>query len=199
MFDQMLWFVARGSGVVALLMATVAVCFGMLTVARFSSDTWPRFFNLELHRRISLLAVVFIGVHIVAAVLDPWAKLGWSAALVPLISSYRPLPVAMGVVAMYLFVALILTSLLRSRMPQPLWRAVHWAAYAMWPLALAHGFFSGSDAGSLWMMAVDAVAIGAVAASLLLRLSFWDENRSRLEDTVGASSWDEATRRGRGR
>ena len=199
MFDQVLWFTARGSGIVTLLMVTASMCFGLLTVARFWHESWPRFFNLEMHRRISLLAIVFNVIHIVTAVLDPFAKLGWSAAIVPLASTYRPLPVAMGVVSMYLFVALIITGLLRAHMPQNLWRAIHWTSYAMWPLALAHSFLSGSDAGSLWMLAIGGVSLGAVGACLLFRISFWDQNRDRLEDVVLTSSWEDAARRGKGR
>ncbi len=195
MFDQTLWFVARGSGIVSLLLVTASVCFGLLTTARFWHESWPRFFNLEMHRRISLLAVVFSVVHVAAAVLDPFTKLGLAAAIVPLASTYRPLPVALGVVSMYLFIALIVTGLLRARMPQGLWRAIHWTSYAMWPLALLHSFLAGSDAGSLWMLAVGAISLGTVGACLLFRVSTWDANRGRLEDTVFTSSWEDATRR----
>lgn len=196
MFDQALWFAARGSGIVSLLMLTVSVCFGLLTAGRFWHERWPRFFNLEMHRRISLLAIVFNVVHVVSAVLDPFAKLGLTAALVPLASTYRPIPVALGVVSMYLFVALIITGLLRSRMPQGPWRAVHWTSYLMWPLALAHAFLAGSDAGSLWMLAVGGVCLGAAGACLLYRILVWDQSRGRLEDVVLTSSWEDATRRG---
>lgn len=199
MFDQVLWFAARGSGIVSLLMVTASVCFGLLTVGRFWHDTWPRFFNLEMHRRISLLAIVFNVVHITTAVLDPFAKLGWSAAIVPLASTYRPLPVAMGVVSMYLFIALVITGLIRAHMPQSLWRAIHWTSYAMWPLALAHSFLAGSDAGSLWMLAIGGISLGAVGACLLFRVSFWDTSRGKLDDAVLTSSWEDATRRGKSR
>ncbi len=199
MFSQVLWFTARGSGIVSLLLVTASVCFGLLTVGRFWHETWPRFFNLEMHLRISLLAIVFNVIHITSAVLDPFAKLGWSAAIVPLASTYRPLPVALGVVSMYLFIALVITGLIRAHMPQGLWRAIHWTSYAMWPLALAHSFLAGSDAGSLWMLAIGGVSLGAVGACLLFRVSFWDQNRDRLEDAVLTSSWEDATRRGRTR
>ena len=195
MFDQVLWYAARGSGIVSLLMVTASVCFGLLTVARFWHASWPRFFNLEMHRRISLLSVVFNVVHVTSAILDPFTMLGLAAALVPLASTYRPLPVALGVVSMYLFVALIITGLLRAHMPQGLWRAIHWTSYAMWPLALAHSFLAGSDAGSLWMLAIGGICLGAAGACLLFRISVWDAGRGRLEDAVLTSSWEDNTRR----
>ena len=194
MYDQVLWFTTRGWGAVSLLMLTASVCFGLVTVARLGSDGWPRFLNLEMHRRVSLISIVFLVVHVLAAVFDPFAKLGFAAAIVPLASTYRPLPVALGVISMYLFIALIVTGLLRNRMPQPLWRTIHWSSYAMWPLAVLHSVLSGSDTGSLWMLAIDGVCFALVAVCLVLRVSFADANRSRLEDVVLTSSWQKPSK-----
>ena len=107
MFDQVLWFTTRGAGAVSLLMFTASAALGLVTVARFQAAGWPRFFNYEMHRRVSLLSIVFLAVHVLTAVFDPFTKLGLGAALVPFASSYRPVQVALGVVALYLFVALI--------------------------------------------------------------------------------------------
>ena len=52
---------------------------------------------------------------------------------------------ALGVIALYLFIALIATSLLRKHVGQKTWRAIHWASYAMWPLAVLHGITAGTD------------------------------------------------------
>jgi sulfoxide reductase heme-binding subunit YedZ len=197
MFDQVLWFATRGAGAVSLLMFTASVALGLVTVARFQAAGWPRFFNYELHRRISLLSIVFLAVHILAAVFDPFTKLGLGAALVPLASTYRPVPVALGVIAMYLFVALIATSLLRRQIGQRAWRAVHWTSYAMWPLALLHGITAGTDASATWMLAIDIVSIAVVAGALWWRIAAGNPNRRRLEEVVAASSWNAA--RGDGR
>src|SRR4029077_7398055 len=105
---------------------------------RWQTDRWPRFLTVELHRTISLLSVVFLVVHILTAILDPFTNLGLAAALVPFASSYRPLWVGLGVLSVYLGVAVLVTSLLRERVGLRLWRAVHWLAYASWPLAIIH-------------------------------------------------------------
>jgi sulfoxide reductase heme-binding subunit YedZ len=174
MFDQVPWFAARGAGAVSLLLLSASVSLGLVTVTRFQRDGWPRFLNYELHRRISLLSVVFLGVHIVAAVADPFTHLGIAAALVPLASTYRPIPVALGVVSVYLFVALIATSLLRKHVGQRAWRAIHWTSYAMWPLAVVHGMASGTDALAPWMLAVEIGSMAVVAAALAWRLQARD-------------------------
>ena len=170
MTDQVLWFAARGAGAVSLVMLTASVCLGLVTVTRFQAAGWPRFFNYELHRRVSLLAVAFLAVHVIAAIVDPFTSLGLAAALVPLASSYRPLPVALGVIALYLFAAVLATSLLRKHVGQRAWRAIHWTSYALWPLAFLHGTLAGTDALAPWMLAIDLACAVAVALSLAWRI-----------------------------
>jgi len=197
MFDQVLSFTTRGAGAVSLLMFTASAALGLVTVARFQAAGWPRFFNYEMHRRVSLLSIVFLAVHVLTAVFDPFTRLGLGAALVPFASSYRPVQVALGVVALYLFVALIVTSLLRKHIGQRTWRAVHWASYAMWPMALLHGITAGSDAFAPWMLAVDLISIAVITAALGWRIAVGNPNRSRLPEVVAVSSWQAA--RGDGR
>ena len=197
MFDQVLWFTTRGAGAVSLLMFTASATLGLVTVARFQAAGWPRFFNYEMHRRVSLLSIVFLAVHVLTAVFDPFTRLGLGAALVPFASSYRPVQVALGVVALYLFVALIVTSLLRKHIGQRTWRAVHWASYVMWPMALLHGITAGSDAFAPWMLAVDLISIAVITAALGWRIAVGNPNRSRLPEVVAVSSWQAA--RGDGR
>jgi predicted ferric reductase len=189
MFDQVLWFAARGAGAVSLLMLTASVVLGLVTVARFQHAEWPRFFNYEMHRRVSLLAIVFLAVHVLSAIFDPFTSLGLAAALVPLASTYRPVPVALGVIALYLFVALIVTSLLRRHIGQRAWRAVHWSSYAMWPLALVHGITAGTDAAAIWMLGLDVVCLAAVAAALAWRVTAGNPNRRRFAAVVATSSF----------
>jgi sulfoxide reductase heme-binding subunit YedZ len=169
MSDQVLWFAARGAGIVSLLMLTASAVFGLVTVTRFQAAGWPRFFNYEMHRRVSLLSVAFLATHILAAVFDPYLKLGPAAALVPFAASWKPVPVAFGVISLYLVVALIATSLLRKHLGQRAWRLVHWTSYLMWPLAFAHTVTVGSDALAPWMLVIEAVCLAVVAGAATWR------------------------------
>jgi predicted ferric reductase len=180
MSTQILWFATRGSGIVSLILFSAVACLGLLSVARTQSTWWPRFLTVELHRTLALLSVAFLAVHILTAVLDPFTHLGIAAALVPLASAYRPLPVAFGVISVYLVAAVVITSLLRDRIGHRTWRAIHWTSYASWPLAVEHTLTAGSDAFALWMLAVTAVCVLAVGGALLVRLTSGETNRSRL-------------------
>lgn len=188
MSSQILWFVTRGSGIVSLVLATVVTCLGILTVLRWQRPGWPRFLTAELHRTLALLSVVFVGLHVVTAVLDPFTALGWAAALIPFASSYRPLWVGLGVISMDLVLAMIATSLLRDRIGQRAWRAVHWAAYLGWPLALVHSIKSGSDAAAPWMIGISIGSIFAVVGALAWRLLAARTGRAAYA-TVAAGTW----------
>ena len=181
MSTQILWFATRGAGVVSLILFSAVACLGLLSVARMQSPWWPRFLTVELHRTLALLSVAFVAIHILTAVLDPFTHLGISAALVPLASAYRPLPVALGVVSVWLVAAVVVTSLLRERIGHRLWRAIHWTSYASWPLAVVHTITAGSDGSASWLLAVGAVCVVAVGAALLVRATDEGTNRSRLD------------------
>jgi methionine sulfoxide reductase heme-binding subunit len=166
-----LWYLARGSGAVSLCLLTLTVVLGIVTSARWATANWPRFVVAGLHRNLSLLAVAFLGLHVASVVVDGYVPIRWLDAVVPFASAYRPLWLGLGAVALDLLVAVLLTSLLRVHIGHRAWRAVHWAAYLCWPVALVHGFGMGTDKRQLWMLALDILAIASFAAAAGWRLS----------------------------
>jgi DMSO/TMAO reductase YedYZ heme-binding membrane subunit len=168
--SQAFWFLTRGTGVVSLLLLTGVVVLGVSGAVGWKSRRWPRFVTQGLHRNVSLLAVVFLGVHIASSVIDAFSPIRWLDAVVPFASSYRPVWLGLGAVAFDLLIALVLTSLVRVRLGYRSWRAVHWLAYACWPVSVIHGLGTGSDTREVWMLVIDAVAIGAVVASVAWRV-----------------------------
>lgn len=165
------WYLTRGSGVVSLLVLTAALVLGITTATRWANERWPRFVVEGLHKNVSLLSLVFLGVHIVTAVADGYVPIRWLDVVVPFGSAYQPLWLGLGAVAVDLLVAVTLTSLLRVRIGHRVWRAVHWLAYACWPVAVLHGVGIGSDNAQPWMLMLDAVAGASVAAAVWWRLS----------------------------
>jgi methionine sulfoxide reductase heme-binding subunit len=165
------WYVIRASGVVALVLLTVTVVFGLANRTRISSDSWPRFVIDRLHRNASLLSVVFLSLHILTAVTDGWVSVNLVDAFIPFHGAYRQVWVGLGAVAVDLLVAVVVTSLVRVRLGVRAWRGVHWLAYLAWPVALAHGLGIGTDSGEPWMLIIAAVCIGSVLMALAFRLT----------------------------
>lgn len=171
------WYLTRATGAVAMLLLTASVALGILDVGRYSSQRWPRFVLDALHRNVSLLAVVFLTLHIVTTVLDTFAHISIVAAFIPFTSSYRPFWLGLGALACDLLLALVITSLLRRRLGFSAWRATHWLAYACWPIALLHGLGTGSDVKSAWMLLLSVACVLVVTAAVLTRLlRGWPEN-----------------------
>jgi methionine sulfoxide reductase heme-binding subunit len=157
-----LWYLARGSGAVSLILLTVVVALGIATRSGRSFAGMPRLVVTSVHRSAALLAVGFLAVHVSSLMFDPYAQLRLVDLILPFGSAYRPLWVGLGAVTLDLVIAIVVTSLLRERIGRRAWRAVHWCAYAMWPVALAHGIGSGSDRSAPWMLGIDVVCVLAV-------------------------------------
>lgn len=171
MSSDALWYAARGTGTVCLLLLTLTVALGIAARSGRGVAGLPGFAVGAVHRGASLLAITLLAVHVGTLLLDPYAQLTVPDVIVPFGAGYRPVWVGLGTVAADLLLAVMLTSLLRRRLGARAWRAVHWAGYAIWPLALAHGLASGTDAATPWLRAVAATCAAAVTAAVVWRCS----------------------------
>ncbi len=167
--NSALWYLSRATGITSLALLTLVLVLGVLTRGSLPLARLPRFVTLGLHRNTSLLAVLFLAVHVTTAVADPYAMTRLVDVVIPFRGGYRPLWVGLGTLSLDLLVAIVITSLVRHRLPEVVWRTLHWAAYALWPMAALHGVFAGTDAGATWNVAVDLTCTGAVAAALIWR------------------------------
>jgi predicted ferric reductase len=177
--DIVLWYTTRGAGAVSMILLSAVVILGVLSslhdrparAGRTSENSgWPRFLTLGLHRNLALMTLVFLALHIVTAVVDPFTHLGWLTVVLPFSSYYRTLWLGLGTIAFELLAAIVLTSLLRGLIGQAAWRTIHWLAYASWPVAVLHGFGTGTDALSAWFMVLSILCIGSVAMAIVYRI-----------------------------
>ncbi len=164
--SRALWYMTRATGLVSLVLLTLSVVLGIVEAVRWTHPRWPRFVTAGLHKNVSLLVTAFLAVHILTAVADPFAPIRWLDVVVPFTSRYRPVWLGLGAVAFDLMVALVITSLWRERLGYRAWRAVHWAAYACWPVALIHGLGTGTDVRVRWALALQIGSLAAVAMAL---------------------------------
>lgn len=166
------WYLTRGTGIVALLLLTAIMVIGILGPLRIAfAPRWPRFALDAVHRDLSLLAVVVIAIHVVVSVLDGFAPIQLIDGIVPFTSPYRPVWLGLGAVSFDLMLAVIVTSLIRRRIGYGTWRLIHWLAYASWPLAVAHGIGTGTDADETWALVVTFVCVALVAAATFARVT----------------------------
>jgi predicted ferric reductase len=165
---------------------------GLTTTSRARSRNWPGFAQQEIHRRISILAVVFLAIHVLTSILDTYVHIGWFAIVVPFTSPYGRFWVALGTIALDLTMAVFVSSLLRARLKPGTWRGIHWLAYASWPVALAHTFGMGTDSREEWVIALGALCVLSVGVALAWRLRAGAKRRALL--SIETSHVDPLTR-----
>jgi methionine sulfoxide reductase heme-binding subunit len=165
------WYASRATGIVALLLLTAVLVLGILVNRQGRLPGLPRFAVTSLHRNISLLAVAFIAVHVLTAVLDTYVSIPVSAGVIPFASSYERFWLGLGAISFDLMLAMVITSLLRGRLNRTLWRAVHLLAYLSWPVAFAHSIGSSRDLQHGWMLDLGIACALIVAAAAIWRLA----------------------------
>jgi predicted ferric reductase len=167
--SKALWYLSRGSGIVTMLLLSAATALGLAGVARLTTRGMSRFVVQALHRNLALLSVVFLALHIATVELDTFVPLRWRDVIVPFIAAYKPFWVGLGALAFDLLAAVIITSLLRLRIGERAFRTVHWAAYAAWPVAIAHGIGNGSDRHERWFLVLTGLCILVVGSAAAVR------------------------------
>jgi sulfoxide reductase heme-binding subunit YedZ len=166
-----LWYLSRATGAATLVLLTASVALGVANAERLASRRFPRFVVDGLHRTLSLATCILLALHVATTLLDGYAPIRLVDAVLPFTGRFRPVWLGLGALALDLLVALAVTSLLRARLGLRAWRAVHWSAYACWPVALVHGLGTGSDVRAGWLMWT-ALACGfVVCAAVFARLA----------------------------
>jgi len=143
------WYVSRATGIVAWALLALAVLWGLALSTRALGRKPSAPWLLDVHRFLGGLAVLFTIVHFSTLALDPWmtSEYGYALtdALIPGASKWKPGPIAWGVVAFYLLLAVEITSLVRNRIPTKLWKWVHLTSYPLYAFATIHILTAGSD------------------------------------------------------
>jgi sulfoxide reductase heme-binding subunit YedZ len=164
------WLLARDLGLLTFVLATVSVLFGLSTSTRTGDRTLGRGVVYDSHRALALLTMLALGGHIVFLALDGYAQFSIPSLLIPFTIWYRPLWSAFGIFAAYLLVAIYVSFYVRNRIGYKTWRAMHYATFGVFLLAVVHGLMTGTDAGATWSVALYAGAVGAVGVMLTFRL-----------------------------
>ena len=173
MDGPLLWYLNRSTGFVVLGLFTVTTALGILATGGQAGRGLPRFVTQSLHRNLALLSVTMLVSHVVTAVVDSYVDIRWWQALVPYAgSTYEPLWLALGTLALDLTLVVVLTSLVRSRMRHRPWRVVHLLAYAGWGLSVAHALGIGTDTrgAAVWPDALVAGCVAVVLAAVVVRI-----------------------------
>ena len=168
--ETLTWTVARAGGLTAYALLSLSVVLGLALSVRWQAPRWPRLITNDLHRFLTLLSLVFVVVHGLAVWLDPFTSFNWNEVLVPLLSHYRPLWMALGIVAAYLGAAIWISTELRPYIGYTWWRRLHALTFAVYVLSTLHGIATGSDTRTPWALALYAGSAALIGLLLVYRL-----------------------------
>jgi len=141
------WVFARASGVTSYLLLVALVVTGLVL-----SHPWSRGLRrpsartrLGLHVSLATFTLVFTVLHVVVLATDPWAQVGWRGVVLPMASTYRPVPVTLGVVAVWAGLVTGLTARLAGSVAARVWWPIHKVAAAALALVWGHSVLAGTD------------------------------------------------------
>jgi DMSO/TMAO reductase YedYZ heme-binding membrane subunit len=145
---QLWWYLARATGIVAWVLATLAVLWGLALSTRALGNRPRPAWLLSMHRFLGGLTILFVAGHIASLVADSYVHFGTADVLVPMASSYEPGAVALGIAAFWVLLAVEVTSLAMRWMPRRVWRGIHFLSYVVALGSTAHALSAGTDAAN---------------------------------------------------
>jgi hypothetical protein len=170
------WLAARATGITAYLFLTFVVAGGLILSHPVNQSTWKLSKRLfPWHENLFVFVTAFVIVHVIALVLDPYAGVGIGGAIVPGLSSYRTVPVALGNLALYALLVSALTARYTKLLPAGVWLKLHRGSLLIWAAGWAHGILAGTDTGPIAPLYVGTglVMVGAAA------YRYWVSRRKR--------------------
>jgi predicted ferric reductase len=171
------WFISRSSGVLAYMLLTLAVMWGLVQSGAILRPTIPPALALGLHSFLNWSAVAMVGLHALILLGDNFIKMSLADLVIPFISPYRPLAIAIGILAFYLMLMLAVSFYARRWLGQKRFRAFHYASFLAYLLVSVHGLTAGSDLNVLWPLYL--VSIWSV--SLLVVWRFANSRKAAAE------------------
>ncbi len=171
LWEAVTWDVARAGGFTAYILLGLAVALGLALSMKWQSPSkWPRIINNELHNFLTLLALVFTTVHVLAVWIDPYTHFGWNEVFIPFLTHYRTIWMSLGIVALYLGIAIGISTWIRPFIGYAWWRRLHYLTLALYVLVTIHGIMTGSDTSTGWGIGIYGGSIVVIGLLLARRI-----------------------------
>jgi hypothetical protein len=168
--SNLTWYIGRGSGITAYLLLTFTVVLGIALSRRWYSSRVPRMVVDELHRWLTMTFYVFLAIHVVTMLLDPFTHFRLIDVTLPFVSSYRPIWLSLGIIGSELSVAAGASVWIRRWIGYRAWHVLHLTAYPIFFFSLLHAIGTGTDTKTSWATALYIGSFVLVAGATLWRM-----------------------------
>jgi sulfoxide reductase heme-binding subunit YedZ len=181
---DLIWVFARSTGTAALVALVLSVLSGMAlrsgALAWLSHNRGVR----EVHNLTSVVWVPLAFTHVIALMLDPYAKIGFADLLFPFLVSYGSFAIGLGTISLQLIVVVLVSTWLRSSLTQGGWLAIHRLSYVAFVAAFAHGLLAGTDFAQPLLAALAWVTAAVLVIVAFRRLTASRRDQSARSKTV---------------
>ncbi len=143
------WYLLRSAGLVAYFLLWLSTVWGLAVAGKMFDRVLPRAFTFDAHEWLSLLAIGFTALHVGALLFDTYLPFSIVQILIPFTSTFNPLWVGVGVIALYLTLLVTVTFYLRRRIGQKAFRSIHLLSFAAYAGVTLHSLFAGTDSALL--------------------------------------------------
>lgn len=172
MSDQFFWYVTRSAALVSWLSASLSLLVGLATSSRLLGRRPTIPWLVDFHRLLAAMAVVFLGVHMLSLWLDGYVEFGPAELLIPWVATVPGLTrtsITLGVIAAWLLAAVQVTSLIKDRLPDTVWRTVHLSSFGTVAAGTVHAIQAGSDTGNPLVVGLGVSMLTAIALATAVR------------------------------
>jgi methionine sulfoxide reductase heme-binding subunit len=167
---HLFWITSRAAGTAAMVLASLAVCAGLLVGGRLTRNGRLKALDVRIgHEALSLATLLAVAVHGLALLGDGFLHPGLADIAVPFVGRYRPLWTGVGIIAGWSLAALGLSYYARKYIGTARWRAIHRFTVLAWAAAVAHSLLAGTDGSQTWFLVLTAVVVVPAAVLFLAR------------------------------
>jgi len=163
------WILLRAAGIGAYLMLFMSVAWGLIATTAIVTKRVSKPAANMFHQFTATTGLVLLALHLGILLIDAYMPFKILDLLIPMHSTFRPVAITAGVIAMYGVVAVTVSSWIRKKLSTKVWRGIHLLAVPAFTLALAHGVFSGTDTERWWMWGMYALTGLLVVFLVLVR------------------------------
>ncbi|MCA9325570.1 ferric reductase-like transmembrane domain-containing protein [Candidatus Saccharibacteria bacterium] len=149
------WYVARASGLVAALALVILMISGIGQISGMTFRLLDPLTAWASHRALGITFGIAVLVHMISLLFDHFVQFNIWQILIPWLSDYQPvtllgfqlgsLYVALGVLAFYLTLVIIVTSLIWVERKPHTWKLIHLLSYLTIAFVFVHALYLGTD------------------------------------------------------
>ena len=161
----------RGSGIIAFLLLAGSTIWGLLISTKVLGRAIKAKPVAWFHESLAIGSLVATGVHMYFLFNHDYIDFGYRALFVPGASSWRPLAVALGVVAFYSTFLITVSFYVKKWIGQNAWRAIHMTSFGTFVAAALHGIFSGTDTAHPVVTGMYFASLAIVILLLMIRIA----------------------------